>query len=386
MTIMQAHIPTMFMMVIIVSLTMTICTALVWRPERKEGLGYWTLALALHSSVYTLYSLRGELSDFLTIIVANTLLAGVFVLFAEGLMQFQQRRLNRWLTYWPLLVVPLVLYALLDQLAARVVVMAAIVLYQAILVLVIVFSRHRQTDGRGQYFLITAFGMIIATMAYRGVGTALGMDQMLLITSSNPIQMATFLTATVSMILVGMGLILMVKERADAQMLKLAMHDELTGLPNRRYILEVLERLLAASNRQQQPLSLMMLDTDHFKLINDRHGHQVGDQSLKLLADTLRSRLRAQDHAGRLGGEEFLVVLPNTQASGARELAEQLRQSIEQSTFLTRDSRPLTLTISIGLCCLEPGGELDSQQAISRADQALYLAKQNGRNRVEMAA
>ncbi|AQZ94145.1 hypothetical protein BVH74_04975 [Halopseudomonas phragmitis] len=386
MTIMQAHIPTMFMMVIIVSLTMTICTALVWRPERKEGLGYWTLALALHSSVYTLYSLRGELSDFLTIIVANTLLAGVFVLFAEGLMQFQQRRLNRWLTYWPLLVVPLVLYALLDQLAARVVVMAAIVLYQAILVLVIVFSRHRQTDGRGQYFLITAFGMIIATMAYRGVGTALGMDQMLLITSSNPIQMATFLTATVSMILVGMGLILMVKERADAQMLKLAMHDELTGLPNRRYILEVLERLLAASNRQQQPLSLMMLDTDHFKLINDRHGHQVGDQSLKLLADTLRSRLRTQDHAGRLGGEEFLVVLPNTQASGARELAEQLRQSIEQSTFLTRDSRPLTLTISIGLCCLEPGGELDSQQAISRADQALYLAKQNGRNRVEMAA
>ncbi|MFD1698629.1 diguanylate cyclase [Halopseudomonas phragmitis] len=383
---MQAHIPTMFMMVIIVSLTMTICTALVWRPERKEGLGYWTLALALHSSVYTLYSLRGELSDFLTIIVANTLLAGVFVLFAEGLMQFQQRRLNRWLTYWPLLVVPLVLYALLDQLAARVVVMAAIVLYQAILVLVIVFSRHRQTDGRGQYFLITAFGMIIATMAYRGVGTALGMDQMLLITSSNPIQMATFLTATVSMILVGMGLILMVKERADAQMLKLAMHDELTGLPNRRYILEVLERLLAASNRQQQPLSLMMLDTDHFKLINDRHGHQVGDQSLKLLADTLRSRLRTQDHAGRLGGEEFLVVLPNTQASGARELAEQLRQSIEQSTFLTRDSRPLTLTISIGLCCLEPGGELDSQQAISRADQALYLAKQNGRNRVEMAA
>lgn len=386
MTIMQAHIPTMFMMVIIVSLTMTICTALVWRPERKEGLGYWTLALALHGSVYTLYSLRGELSDFLTIIVANTLLAGVFVLFAEGLVQFQQRRLNRWLTYWPLLVVPLVLYALLDQLAARVVVMAVIVLYQALLVLVIVFSRHRQTDGRGQYFLITAFGMIIATMAYRGVGTALGMDQMLLITSSNPIQMATFLTATVSMILVGMGLILMTKERADAQMLKLAMHDELTGLPNRRYILEVLERLLAASDRQQQPLSLMMLDTDHFKLINDRHGHQVGDQSLKLLADTLRSRLRTQDHAGRLGGEEFLVVLPNTQASGARELAEQLRQSIEQTRFLTRDGRPLTLTISIGLCCLEPGVELDSQQAISRADQALYLAKQNGRNRVEMAA
>ncbi len=386
MTIMQAHIPTMFMMVIIVSLTMTICTALVWRPERKEGLGYWTLALALHGSVYTLYSLRGELSDFLTIIVANTLLAGVFVLFAEGLVQFQQRRLNRWLTYWPLLVVPLVLYALLDQLAARVVVMAVIVLYQALLVLVIVFSRHRQTDGRGQYFLITAFGMIIATMAYRGVGTALGMDQMLLITSSNPIQMATFLTATVSMILVGMGLILMTKERADAQMLKLAMHDELTGLPNRRYILEVLERLLAASDRQQQPLSLMMLDTDHFKLINDRHGHQVGDQSLKLLADTLRSRLRTQDHAGRLGGEEFLVVLPNTQASGARELAEQLRQGIEQTSFLTRDGRPLTLTISIGLCCLEPGVELDSQQAISRADQALYLAKQNGRNRVEMAA
>ena len=386
MTIMQAHIPTMFMMVIIVSLTMTVCTALVWRPERKEGLGYWTLALALHSSVYTLYSLRGELSDFLTIIVANTLLAGVFVLFAEGLMQFQQRRLNRWLTYWPLLIVPLVLYALLDQLAARVIVMAAIILYQALLVLVIVFSRHRQTDGRGQYFLLTAFGLIIATMAYRGVGTALGMDQMLLITSSNPIQMATFLTATVSMILVGMGLILMVKERADAQMLKLAMHDELTGLPNRRYILEVLERLLAASDRQQQPLSLMMLDTDHFKLINDRHGHQVGDQSLKLLADTLRSRLRTQDHAGRLGGEEFLIVLPNTQASGARELAEQLRQSIEQTRFLTRDGRPLTLTISIGLCCLEPGAELDSQQAIRRADQALYLAKQNGRNRVEMAA
>ncbi|PAU86967.1 GGDEF domain-containing protein [Pseudomonas sp. WN033] len=386
MTMMQAHIPTMFLLVIIVSFTMTACTAAVWRPERKEGLGFLTLALALHGLVYILFGLRDQVSDALSILVANTLLTGVFVLFTEALMQFQQRHPNRWLTCWPLVVLPVTLWLLLDHLAARVIVVAVIILYQALLLLVITLSLHRQTEGRGQYFLACAFALIIATMAYRGVGTALGMDQMLQITSSNPIQMVTFLTAIITMILISMGLVLMTKERADAQMLKLAMHDELTGLPNRRYILEVLERLLAASDRQQQPLSLMMLDTDHFKLINDRHGHQVGDQSLKLLADTLRSRLRTQDYAGRLGGEEFLVLLPNTQASGARELAEQLRQSIEQTRFLTRDGRPLTLTISIGLCCLEPGSELDSQQAISRADQALYLAKQNGRNRVEMAA
>ena len=383
---MQTHMPTMFLMVIVVSLTMASCTAALWRRQQPEGLGYWTLALILHGVTFILYSLRGVAPDYLTVVLANLLLICVLSLFSEAMLQFQQQRMHRLWLWWPVLVVAPAVLLTPDSQAVRVVVVAVLSVYQATLLLTIMLRYRAQTVGRGQYFVMAAALLRIATMSYRAVGTALGMAPMLQITSSTPIQMATYLASCIVMILSSMGLVLMTKERTDARNRTLAMHDELTGLPNRRYSMEVLNRLLAALHRGRQPLSLMMLDIDHFKRINDSHGHLVGDHSLKQLASALRSRLRTQDLAGRLGGEEFLVILPNTTAAGARELAEALRQSVEQLASDIDGHSPLNMTISIGICTLEPKTRLSPLEAIEQADQALYRAKQNGRNRVEAAA
>lgn len=380
---MAAHTPTMLLMVILVSLTMATCTAALWRRSQPEGLGYWTLALTLNGVAFILFSQRGLVSDYLSIMLGNGLLLCVFPLFGEALLQFQRQRMHRWLLWGPVLFAVPALFMLLDNLPARVTLVAAVTSYQAALLLFIVLKYRIRTVGRGQYFVIAAAVIAMLTMLFRGLGTVLGVESLVQITSSTPIQTYTFLASCVIVIIGSMGLVLMTKERADAHNRQLAMHDELTGLPNRRYTLEMLTHLLASQQRSQQPLSLLMLDIDHFKLINDSCGHLAGDQALKLLSDNLRSRLRTQDHAGRWGGEEFLVILPNTTASGGLQVAENLRSSVEGLN--ARHINPtLRMTISIGLCTLPPTAGASPLQGVGRADEALYQAKQNGRNRVEV--
>jgi diguanylate cyclase (GGDEF)-like protein len=180
------------------------------------------------------------------------------------------------------------------------------------------------------------------------------------------------------------GVVLMTNERADERNRLLAMQDELTGLSNRRFIMEALALQLAQARRNSKPVSVLMIDVDYFKSINDTYGHLSGDRVLRNLATSLRSRLRAQDMAGRWGGEEFLVVLPDTDAAGATILAGNLRAEVEDARWSAQDGRSIPLTLSIGVhTCDSATEELDT--VISAADQALYRAKQAGRNRVEQS-
>lgn len=380
---MQAHIPTMFLMVIVVSLTMATCTAALWRRGQAEGLGYWTLALLLHGLTFILYSLRDIVSDYLSILLANLLLISVFSLFSEAMLQFQRQRMHRLWLWWPVLALTLLFLWFFHSETARIVIVAVLSSYQAALLLFILYRRRRRIAGRGQYFVMVGALLGLLVMSCRAIGTALGVGQMLQMTSSTFLQMVTFLVSCIVMILTSMGLVLMTKERADARNRRLALHDELTGLPNRRYSMEVLTRALAGVARGKQPLSLMMLDIDHFKRINDTQGHLAGDHALQQLAGILRARLRTQDHIGRLGGEEFLVILPNTGVEGARELAEVLRRSVEQMPYPSGAISAPNMTISLGICALAAGSQLIPEEAIGRTDTALYQAKQNGRNRVE---
>jgi diguanylate cyclase (GGDEF)-like protein len=195
-----------------------------------------------------------------------------------------------------------------------------------------------------------------------------------------------FLVSVLCTVVVSLGLILMAKERADERNRGLAMRDELTGLINRRSLLESLTQQIAMAKRHGQPLALLMIDIDFFKLVNDIHGHLSGDKVLMVGALAIAARTRAQDLPGRLGGEEFLVILPNTTAQGAVQLAEILRQGVGSTEFQSVTGKPIAITISIGVC---EQGQLKNAQCddmINDADQALYLAKQNGRNRVEVFA
>lgn len=161
----------------------------------------------------------------------------------------------------------------------------------------------------------------------------------------------------------------------------LARTDELTDLANRRSFFELAELIHEQAKRHRQPYSVVMLDVDHFKPINDTHGHNVGDAVLRVIGDTLGRTIRACDVVGRLGGEEFGVLLPQTQLDGAEQLAERLRLAAAEIA-VPLETEEIRLTVSVGVAQW-PGDGVTFDDVLSRADAALYRAKQAGRNRVE---
>jgi diguanylate cyclase (GGDEF)-like protein len=156
--------------------------------------------------------------------------------------------------------------------------------------------------------------------------------------------------------------------------------DGLTQVHNKRFLLEALEKEIARARRYDRPLAILMFDIDHFKQINDSYGHLAGDQVLKDLAAIVTGRIRREEIVGRYGGEEFLIVLPETDAKGAAELAEQVRKLVETTEFVF-DKERIPVTVSIGVGGLA-SRNIDVNGFIKMADENLYRAKREGRNRV----
>ena len=168
---------------------------------------------------------------------------------------------------------------------------------------------------------------------------------------------------------------------ANRQLAELSRRDSLTGLLNRQVLNEELERLLAQAKRSQQPISMLMMDLDHFKKVNDLHGHLVGDACLQHAALRMQQRMRSNDLLVRFGGEEFAAVLCDTHQSGAMDLAEQLRADLASHPCM-HQGLSIDLSLSIGVYTLTPGPNSEREQLLRHADQALYQAKAAGRNRV----
>lgn len=180
------------------------------------------------------------------------------------------------------------------------------------------------------------------------------------------------------------GLIIDISERKrmERQLRQLATTDDLTGTLNRRAFFVAAEQEVERSVRYGNVVSVVMFDIDHFKLVNDRHGHAVGDQALRLAAGALRANLRDVDILGRLGGEEFAVLLPETALAGALEVAERLRLAVAALAISLGDDRPpLGLTASLGVA-ERAADEIGVDRILARADAALYRSKEQGRNRV----
>ena len=170
---------------------------------------------------------------------------------------------------------------------------------------------------------------------------------------------------------------------ADKEKLeRLANFDSLTGLYNRRTILGKLHELINRANRYKEDFSLIMLDIDHFKSVNDHYGHLTGDEVLEKIATLTRRNTRDTDIVGRYGGEEFIIILPKTNLSSAWVAAERIRSIIEKAEMKDSVGNVFAITVSQGVAGWE-GGE-DANSLISRADEALYKAKGKGRNRVQI--
>jgi len=170
----------------------------------------------------------------------------------------------------------------------------------------------------------------------------------------------------------------------ELEMRQIAVTDQLTGCLSRRGFLAALDREISRCRRYHRPVSLAMLDVDHFKRINDTYGHPAGDVVLRVLVARCMLMLRPVDLVGRLGGEEFAILLPETNERAAASTIERLRKSIDTASFEIGAADPLRVSASFGLTALAPEDEAETW--LKRADVGLYAAKQGGRNRLEIVA
>jgi diguanylate cyclase (GGDEF)-like protein len=188
------------------------------------------------------------------------------------------------------------------------------------------------------------------------------------------------LEATLSLVLMAFGTLMLTNEYITRELRQLAEVDPLTCVFNRRAFLTLLKKAISSAHRTQSDLSVLVIDLDHFKKVNDTWGHKGGDDVLRHFVSLATSCLRNEDVMGRMGGEEFAIFLPNASSEGTRAVAERLRAVVASQPLVT-DRGSIGLTVSIGATQYLPGDSSDA--LLQRADEAMYLAKEHGRNRVE---
>ena len=391
---MAAHVPTMLAMIVVSSLMMAAAMAVVGWGRRSDGLARWAAALLVNAIGHSLIMLRGVAPDLLSIVLGNFLLSCVFVGMISAIHQFQGRAVPWALVFTPPLLVAVSVTVIMDNFAARVSVVGLLIGLQAAWTLAAALERRHATVGRGQWLLVAGLGLEAMVLGGRALLASSDSAVATSILQGSVLQTFTFM-GTFSVVLISsMGFVFMARDRADENNRRLAAVDSLTGVANRRSLVAALDRDVSRAVRTREPIALMMVDIDHFKHVNDRHGHLVGDQVLCHVVQVLRARVRAQDLVGRYGGEEFMVLLPDTTLQGAEQLARELCRAVADARCRTAPAggaagatagTGIGVTVSIGVFGgrLEPGDSWD--MLIAAADRALYQAKENGRNRVEVA-
>lgn len=353
-----------------------------------DGMAAWGWSMLLHGLSYPVFALR--LYGWLTasVLLTNLFVAGTMALQLLAIWQFQRARvpaLRHWLLWVPVAGTVVIAAAMVEQHPLRQALVSVCGMLQAGLLLwQIGLPDLRQPHENGRRLMWLGSIALMAVFLIRALLVLPASNWQQQISVPSGVQAFTYLGALLVMLLNNLGFVLMHKERAVAQQRELAARDPLTGVANRRALMEALRRHVALAVRQRLPLSVLMIDIDFFKQVNDRYGHIAGDAVLCAVAERIGERLRAEDVLGRYGGEEFMILLPHTGADGALRLAEYLRSDIGQSPIIFGDG-DIRVTLSIGICGRVPLHVEDADFILAAADRALYVAKANGRDRCESA-
>lgn len=351
----------------------------------RRSLKVWMVGLALQPLAWTLFSIRGNQPDVLLSLLANLLLILGFAELARAVRIFLGVAEQRALLYGIAVTVAGVIglaAALLHNFSALVMLNAIGVSAMLLMMLRPLLASLRH-GGPPERLLAIFAGLGVLILGLRFVEHWLRpqVDGGFM-RPSTPDTIA-LLYAAFGPVIVSFAFMLMHQERAYRQLEQLATTDGLTGLLNRRAFEERARLHIAAARQQARPLSLVLLDLDHFKQINDRHGHETGDQALRITAERLRGTLAPGEAAARVGGEELALLL-DAGAEQALARAERLRRQFEDEPLLLADGSKLPMRTSIGVAVLGPHGN-HLERLMRAADQALYAAKEGGRNQVVLA-
>ncbi|HTA65386.1 MAG TPA: GGDEF domain-containing protein, partial [Xanthomonadaceae bacterium] len=349
--------------------------------SQRPGLRLWIASMGLQPVAWVLYGLRGQIPDLYSIVVANAALSLSYALQLHSLRRFVGRADRLALVYAP---VPLVaaseilftfVYPSPRMRLVSVSLLIAVSFFMSVTALL------RGGGPRRRSNLLTAISLLFPALVLvvRSVYEGLRHDALTSPFTVTPMQAAVFGMASFLPIVATLGFVSMCNDRLNQELVRQAMLDPLTGISNRRALDESAADAIAVARRHDRDLAVLLVDADHFKQINDRYGHGAGDAALQALVAMLQASLRPGDLLGRLGGEEFAVVLPDSDEAGAFRAAERLRNEVAATQFAIQ-REPVPLRVSIGIALLE--GDDDLVTMLRRADQAMYVAKRSGRNRV----
>jgi diguanylate cyclase (GGDEF)-like protein len=348
----------------------------------RHGVAAWIASLLARAFAVAILA-AGVQPQAAALAVASAMLALSMTLQASALLSFDARHLPAWV-HSAVMAGAAVPFALLGADAANTVLFGGVVFGTLLMALAaIALQIHPAPSGRarGRGVMVATFGVGAVAFYVRGIAVMFAADPMQAFISPSPFQGALFVTAAAAAILATFAFLLLQKERADGEAMRLATMDPLTGAYNRRTFHEIAERELSRIRRADQPLSIIIVDLDHFRPINEKHGNRVGDQVLQKIANIVRGALRTEDMLVRYGGEEFLVMLPDVPGPGAVIVAGRIRKAVEAEPLLV-DGHTIAMTVSVGVSARLDEGPESMEHLLARADGALALAKQRGRNRV----
>ncbi|MBI4987856.1 MAG: GGDEF domain-containing protein [Rhodocyclales bacterium] len=377
---MQLDIRTLTFTLLLFALVFAVGMYFVQRSQPGvRGLRWWAAANAVGGVGFMLLSLRGAIPDFLSIVAANSLLLAALFCFHEGLARFLDRP-NRMPWLGPLLVTILALllfrYAyILPSIATRIVVVTLLTSIPAVMAARLLIPDVPPKLRSSYWFTASAFVQFAVFSLGRAAFTLASPPADLM--NAGPVHTLYFLSIFFLLVVATFGSVWMTTVFLADKLERQARTDPLTGAMNRLALTENIAREISRARRGDRPLSLLMFDLDHFKQLNDRLGHQAGDEALRAVSGLTHHELRASDILARYGGEEFVAVLPDTDKARAVETAERLRRRLEALKIANGDGTALTASYGVSTFPLD-GTDLES--LIGRADAMLYAAKQAGRN------
>lgn len=381
---MGIHLDITTLSIICILLSLCYCIGLLLIQQLQpsvSGISTIASALLLLSVSFFLLSFGNQITHWVSKILANSLMAFSYIILLLGVCQF--RRFPRIIANigfysFPILIVGLTYFTFfMPSTNARVILMTVYV-SSLCFIAILANQKGKSTDITPSKFLLS---LGLATQGgynlFRFIWTLFEerIDDFMI---SGTAHQLAFVSTLLMIIFIGFSVTWMLTGRLVATIYDTSIKDELTQLYNRRALEELLPKEIARSSRHKQPLSVLLLDIDHFKKVNDTYGHQAGDRVLRTTGKLLILQTRKDDLSFRYGGEEFLVLLPNTDVEKAVIVAEKLREAIKRARMLPTNVDSCTASFGV----TQFNGEDDWQTAIERADQALYSAKENGRNQV----